>query len=80
MLTLKSFHAQPGFMEDHPRAMEAHLVLVEVYLGASPYSLGGSPLGLGGSFLVYENTRNFAKLRPFSYKMPTFAKFQKSLS
>jgi hypothetical protein len=34
MLTLKSLHAQPGFVEDHPGAIEAHPGLVEVYLGA----------------------------------------------
>jgi hypothetical protein len=37
-------------------------------LGGSPWGLGGSPWGLGGSFLVYENTRNFALVGPFSYK------------
>ncbi len=29
---------------------------------------------------IYEIARNFAKIRPFSYKILTFAKFQKSLS
>ncbi len=57
----------------NPWAKEAHPGLVEVYLG-------GSPCGLGGSYLVYGNTRNFAKLRPFSYKISTFVKFQNSLS
>ncbi len=74
MLTLKSLHAQPVFMEDHPGAMEVHPGLVEVYLGdMEPHLVvfGGSPWDLGGSFLVYGNTRNFAKLRPFSYKIST---------
>ncbi len=29
---------------------------------------------------IYEIARNFAKIGPFSYKISTFAKFQKSLS
>jgi hypothetical protein len=29
---------------------------------------------------IYEITRNFAKIRQFSFKISTFAKFQKSLS
>ncbi len=54
MLTLKSLHAQPGFMEDHLGAMEAHPVLVEVYLGAvepHPVALEAHPGALESGVL-----------------------------
>ncbi len=34
MLTLKSLHAQPGFMEAHPRPVEVHLGAAEPHSGA----------------------------------------------
>jgi hypothetical protein len=58
MLTLKGLHAQPGFMEAHTGA-------VEVYLGAvvpHPGALEAVP------WSIEAHTRNFAKLKLFSYK------------
>jgi hypothetical protein len=58
MLTLKGIHAQPGLMEAHPGA-------VEVYLGAMKPQPGALVADHGS---IEAHTRNFAKLKPFSYK------------
>jgi hypothetical protein len=71
-----AMEAHPGAVQAHPGALHAHSKgpscstwvhggshgAVEVYLGASPWSLKADPGPMEA------HTRNFAKLKPFSYK------------
>jgi hypothetical protein len=68
MLTLKSLHAQPGFMEAHPGALEVYLGAVEPHPGAleaQPGTLGADP----GSMEAYYKTQKISDLlrTPVSY-------------
>ncbi len=77
-------------MEAHPEPVEVYLEAVELHLGAleaNPGTLKAhpGPVEAPPGAMVYEITlnyygSNFAKLNPLSYKISTFAKFQKSLS